>query len=89
MKKNIVITYPAPTVKNIFCTPSEDGESYSKVHLLLYWGKDMASVTITKVKNGYEYVDYGVFTRVFPTVESLCWEFELPEKVKRELKLLK
>jgi len=89
MKKNIVISYPAPQVINIQPTISSNGNHYTKVNVLLKWGNDLANVKITKVNGGYKYEDIGIFSRVFASVEALCWEFELPEKVKRELKLLK
>jgi len=79
------------TIKLQFRTPKliekkiEDGS----LHLKLDWYQHgIGQSIITKMKDGYKYEDVGMMKRTFSSVDSLLWEYELPQSLKTDIESL-
>ena len=59
------------------------------LHLKLDWYQHGEGHSIiTKVKDGYKYEDVGLMKNTFSSVESLLWEYELPQSLKTDIESL-
>jgi hypothetical protein len=79
------------TLEIKFKEPKVLGKSIKngKLELTLDWFQSGISQTIiTKTPSGYNYEDVGFMKRNFTDLESMMWEFELPNFLKKDIENL-
>ena len=83
MTSNIVIQFMEPEILSMNVKKSSIDLKLDFAH------NGKANVTITKLRNGYQYEDKGFFTRQFEELDAMMWEYELPKILKGQIKRLK